>query len=191
MLNQVARKVYKCLLQIRSSCVLPGSIWLGFISSGLCSVLCSLAAAVSVHIQGVRQCQWQGEGCRTTFSKSFISSFVSWHVSLTLFNCVLWIAVLLVDTSSSEPECQQHDSSRAVRSQQSASPVGSFFSAVTPLRTTPGSSVKARITHIFPRTGQQGMIFLVMLVFLLHNCHCKCMNLSHISMKISNLSGQL
>lgn len=112
-----------------------------------------------------------------------VSSMFSWHVWLTLFHCVLWIAVFLVNTSSSDPECQQHGSSGAVCSQWSASPVGSFFSAVTPLRSTAGSPVTARITHIFPSTGQQGIISLVMLIFFLPKCHYKCINLSCISTK--------
>lgn len=183
MLNQVIRKVNECLLQIRSPCVLHGSIRLGLISSVLCCGLCSLAAAVSVHIQGLCQCRWQGEGHGTTSGYSLLSSMFSWHVWLTLFHCVLWIAVFLVNTSSSDPECQQHGSSGAVCSQWSASPVGSFFSAVTPLRSTAGSPVTARIRHIFPSTGQQGIISLVMLIFFLPKCHCKCINLSCISTK--------
>lgn len=41
--------------------MLFGSICAASSPTGLSCVLCSLAAASSVHFQGLCQCQWQGE----------------------------------------------------------------------------------------------------------------------------------
>lgn len=151
------------LLQVRSSCMLPGSSRPWFISSGLSCVRCCVATDGSVHIKGVHQCQWQGEGqmfllasaCRTLqktepLKKSFL-------LCLTLFNCVSWVVVHLVDTSSSDPECQQHGSFRAVCSHWSAAPVRSLLPVVPPLPTTPGSFYSTRITQLLSSTGQKGL----------------------------------
>lgn len=80
-------------------------------------------------------------------------------MSLTLLNCVSWAAVLLVDTSRSEPERQWHVSPGAVWPQRFVASVRSFLPAVVPLTTTPGNPLTTRITQIFPGTGQQGICF--------------------------------
>lgn len=149
-------------LQVWSPCMLPGSSGAGFISSGLRCVLGSLAAAGSVHVQGVHQCQRQGK--RHILFKSLTSSItvffcaVPHDVWLTVELC-LWTAVLLVDTSRSEPERQHHGSPRAVCPRWSVTSVRSFLPAVASLTTTPGNPLTTRITQIFPSTGQQGISY--------------------------------
>lgn len=59
--NKGTKKKDNVFLQVRSPCMLPGSNGPGFISPGLSCVLGSLAAAVSVHVQGLYQCQRQGK----------------------------------------------------------------------------------------------------------------------------------
>lgn len=86
--------------------------------------------------------------------------------------CFSWTAVLLVDTGCSEPECQQHGSTRAVSTHWFVTSARSFLPAVTPLTTTPGNPLAARITQIFPSTGWQGICFTCdFLSFLLNVLH--------------------
>lgn len=139
--------------------MLSGSSGPGFISQGLSCVLDSLAAAGSVHVQGVYQYQWQGK--QHMFSSSSLQKicFKIFNIWLTLLNCISRTAVLLVDTSHWDPKRQQHGSRRAVCPQQSVTSVRSFLPAVVPLTATPGNPLTTRITQIYPSTGQHGICF--------------------------------
>lgn len=142
--------------------MLPGPSGAGFISSGLSCVLGSLAAAGSVRVQGVHQCQRQGK--HHIFYKSLTSSVTVFLCCSTecLTNSVElcpWTAVLLVDTSRSEPERQHHGSPRTVCPWWSVTSVRSFLPAVSPLTTTLGNPLTTRITQIFRSTGLQGICY--------------------------------
>lgn len=89
-------------------------------------------------------------------------------VRLALFNHVFWIAVFMVDTSCSEPECQQHGPLRAVCPQWSLTPVRGPLLALTPHTTTLGSSFTTRTTQIFSGTGQHKSTTTWYLCFYLH-----------------------
>lgn len=95
-------------VQVRGSCLLPGSSGAGFLPPELTCVPCAVSAAGSVHVQGVDQCQRQGEGRSVSlllFSQSFLPCLTLRTVTVSGWQLSTWLipAVQALNVSSTAP----------------------------------------------------------------------------------------
>lgn len=185
--------------------MLPGSNGARFISSGLSCVLGSLAAAGSVHVQGVHQCQRQGK--HQIFFKSLISSitdfFALFHTMprLTLLDCAYgqlssWLIPAVQNLNVSTMAPPELSALGGLLPQLGASFLLSLpsqqlleiLSQPGLHRYSPSQVSREFVSHVASCHSYPGAKLLNVLHHFvtldISKCSCKCIKLSWISMKV-------